>query len=93
MCKQGLPLLIIQILGHAKIEGGGHLKKKDRNPFVPRVPLCKAGAGSSDAAGAVSRGLRALGAGTVERRGRVMFRAGCGRRLHVSACSGLMCNF
>lgn len=60
---------------------------------MPRIPLCKAGAGSSDAARAFSRGLRALGTGTVERRGRVVFRAGCGRRLRVSARSGLMCNF
>lgn len=78
--------------GMPKLRGGGHFFKRERkNPSVPRIPLRKAGTGSSDTARAVFHGLQALGAGTVEIR--VTLRAGCGRRLRVSACSGLMCNF
>lgn len=77
-----------------KLSWGGHIFKKERkNPSVPRLPLRKAGTGSSDTARAVFHGLRALGAGTAERRGTVALGAGCGRRLPASACSGLMCNF
>jgi len=77
--------------GMLKLRRGGHwLKKERKNPSMPHMPLHKVG---TDVARAGFHGLRALGAGTVERRGGVALCAGCGRRLHVSACSGLKCNF
>lgn len=47
--------------GTLKLSGAGHLFKKEReNPSVPRIPLGKAGTGSSGTARAVFRGLWAL---------------------------------
>lgn len=99
ICKQGqeLPLFVIQIVaswvGQAKIEGGRHLFKGEKNTSVPHIPLSKADTGSSDTAKAGFHGQEALRKGAFERRGTVVLYAGCGRKLCVSACSGLMCNF